>query len=242
MNLDNYIVQIHRRTKRITLQRFLVSKIAYGKDFSLTELAALFHNQLWLQVKCETDVHFKEKFGGTLEALAKILKECNFSRGLQPGTISRMKAKVLALEGDFLIPQRNLPNLEAQLRNSITTKWRKQEGIEISKLPPKSFIGKGYRDHGTAPSPEIDGTPSWQEVGSEFSNLEREHTEAFLFLLKVIDNDPNVSIQERLQGLKRAIEVTEKIKRIHPNWRNSQITEASKGRIIDAKKVKKVIP
>lgn len=242
MNLNNYIVQIHRRTKRITLQRFLVSKIAYGKDFSLIELAALFHNQLWLQVKCETDVHFKEKFGVSLEEIAKILKECNFSRGLQPGTISRMKAKVLALEGDFLIPQRNLPNLEAQLRNSITTKWRKQEGVEINKLPPKSFIGKGYRDHGTAPSPEKDGSPSWQEVGSEFSNLEREHTENLLFLLKVIDNEPNISIQEKLQGIRRSLEIKARIERIDPNWRNSQITEASKGRIVDAKSIKQVIP
>lgn len=235
MNLNNYIVQIHRKTKRITLQRFLVSKIAYGKDFSLIELAALFHNQLWLQTKCSADVHFREKFGRSLEVLAIILKECNFSRGLQSGTISRMKAKVLALEGDFLIPQRNLPNLEAQLRNSISTKWRKQEGVEINKLPPKSFIGKGYRDHGTAPKPEEDGSPSWQEVGSEFSNLEREHTEAMLFLLKVYDNDPNISIKERLEGIKKAINVTEAIKRINPNWRDTQLTEASKGRYIERK-------
>lgn len=231
MNLNNYIVQIHRRTKRITLQRFLVSKIAYGKDFSLIELAALFHNQLWLQTKCQTDVHFREKFGKSLEELAIILKECNFSRGLQKGTTDRMRNRVLALEWDFLIPQRNLPNLEAQLRNSITTKWRKQEGVEINKLPPKSFIGKGYRDHGTAPAPEKDGSPSWQEVGSEFSNLEREDTENLLFLLKIIEGKSNVSIKEQITGIKRTLEVQRAIKRIDPNWRNPQIAEASEGKI-----------
>jgi len=228
MNLNDYVVHIRRSTKRITLQRFLISKIAYGKDFSQIELAALFHNQLWLQTKCLTDVHFKEKFGKSLEELTKILKECNFSRGLQPRAIESVRTKVLALEWDFLFPQRNLPNLEAQLRNSIYTKWRKPQGVELSKLPPKKHIGRGYRDHGTAPSPEIDGSPSWQEVGSEFSNLEREDTEIMLYLLKIVSGEENVT-KETVPRLRRAIEVKEAIKRIDPNWRNPQIAEAVGG-------------
>lgn len=232
MNLNNYVVQIHRRTKRITLQRFLVSKIAYGKDFSLVELAAIFHNQLWLQMKCSTDIHFREKFGDSLEELAKILKSCNFSRGLTPGATSKMRQQLLAQEWDFLIPQRNLPNLEAQLRNSITTKWRKPEGVEINKLPPKSFIGKGYRDHGTAPSPEKDGSPSWQEVGSEFSNLEREDTKNLLNLLKIVEGNSNATITEQMETILNTIRVGEAIKRIDPNWRNSEITKASGGKLV----------
>jgi len=236
MNLNDYVVQIRKGTKRITLQRFLVSKIAYGRDFSLTELAALFHNQLWLQAKCQTDLHFKEKFGKSLEELAKILKECNFSRGLQPSAIKSVRTKVLAQEWDFLIPQRNLPNLEVQMRNSVYTKWRKPQGVEISKLPPKKHIGRGYRDHGTAPKPELDGSPSWQEVGSEFSNLEREDTENLLYLLKVVSGEENVT-KETISRLRRTIQVNEAIKRIDPNWRNTQIAEASEGRLIP-KKVK----
>lgn len=231
MNIDNYVVQIHKRTKRITLQRFLVSKIAYGKDFSLVELAALFHNQLWLQTKCSTDAQFRERYGNTLEALAKILKDCNFSRGLQPGTIKSVKAKLLAQEWDFLFPQRNMQNMEAQLRNSIFTTWRKPQGVETSKLPPKKHIGKGYRDHGTAPKPELDGSPSWQEVGSEFGNLEREIKELALEILKYIKGESNDSIIEQLKKLQRFNAVHEAIKRIHPNWRGSKIAEASKGKI-----------
>lgn len=235
MNLNDYVVHIRRSTKRITLQRFLVSKIAYGRDFSLIELAALFHNQLWLQTKCQTDIHFKEKFGKSLEELAKILKECNFSRGLQSNAIKSVRVRVLALEGDFLIPQRNLPNLEAQLRNSIYTKWRRPQGVELSKLPPKKHIGRGYRDHGTAPLPEIDGSPSWQEVGSEFSNLEREDTENLLYLLKMVSGEIDVKPTEAIRILKRTIQVNEAIKRIDPNWRNTQIAEASNGRLVPKK-------
>jgi hypothetical protein len=143
-----------------------------------------------------------------------------------------MKQQILAKEWDFLVPQRNLPNLEAQLRNSITTKWRKPEGVEINKLPPKSFIGKGYRDHGTAPKPEEDGSPSWQEVGSEFSNLEREDTINLLALLKIVEGTSNGSITEQLKIIQRSIKVNEAIKRIDPNWRNSEITKASKGKLV----------
>jgi len=235
MNLHDYVVHIRRSTKRITLQRFLISKIAYGKDFSLIELAALFHNQLWLQTKCHTDIHFKEKFGKSLEELAKILKECNFSRGLQSSAIKSVRTKVLALEGDFLIPQRNLPNLEAQLRNSIYTKWRRPQGVENSKLPPKKHIGRGYRDHGTAPKPEIDGSPSWQEVGSEFSNLEREDTENLLYLLKVVSGEANDDPKEIIKRIKRTIQVIEAIKRIDPNWRNSEVAEASGNKLVPKK-------
>jgi len=234
MNLNDYVVHIRRSTRRITLQRFLISKIAYGRDFSLIELAALFHNQLWLQTKCQTDIHFKEKFGKSLEEITKILKECNFSRGLQSSAIKSVRVRVLALEGNFLIPQRNLPNLEAQLRNSIYTKWRRPQGVELSKLPPKKHIGRGYRDHGTAPSPEIDGSPSWQEVGSEFSNLEREDTENMLYLLKIVSGEENVT-KETVSRIKRAIKVNEAIKRIDPNWRNPQIAEAIAGKLIPKK-------
>jgi hypothetical protein len=32
------------------------------------------------------------------------------------------------------------------------------------KAPPRRWIGVGYRDHGNAREPQLDGTPPWQEV------------------------------------------------------------------------------
>lgn len=35
------------------------------------------------------------------------------------------------------------------------------------RSPPKAYIGKGYGDKGTARKPELDGSPSWQEVSMD---------------------------------------------------------------------------
>jgi len=172
VNLHLYIVQIRKGTKRITLQRFLCSKIAYGQDFSEVELAALYHNQLWLQTKCLTDVDFKNSYGGDLEFLTELLKKANFSRGLSEGTVRTVRRAMLAAPWDFLYPQRNLPQIEFQLQNSIITKWRRPEGVLTKTLPPEKHIGKGYRDHGTAKRPHLDASPSWQDVGSEVGRLQ----------------------------------------------------------------------
>lgn len=177
MNIHDYVVQIRKGTKRITLQRFFCSKIAYGKDFSEVELAALFHNQLWLQTKSSTDPHFREKFGKELDSLTKILKKVNFGRGLTEGAVSSMKLQLKDQLGDFLFPQRNLPQIEAKLRNAVYTKWRTPQGVEVKRLPPEKHIGKGYRDHGTAKRPEFDASPPWQEVASVSAQLERQLNE-----------------------------------------------------------------
>lgn len=172
MNLQHYIVQIRKGTKRITLQRFLCSKIAYGLDFSEVELAAFYHNQLWLQTKCLTDVDFQKRFASDLELLTELLKRANFSRGLTEGAVRTVRKAMLAEPWDFLYPQRNLPQIETQLQNSIITKWRRPEGVLTKTLPPEKHIGKGYRDHGTAQRPHLDASPPWQEVGSEVGRLQ----------------------------------------------------------------------
>jgi hypothetical protein len=44
-------------------------------------------------------------------------------------------------------------------------------------VPPKRFIGVGYKDKGSRRDPAFDGTPSWQETAQYLSNLEREAEE-----------------------------------------------------------------
>lgn len=220
MDLNNYVVQIRKGTKRITLQRFLCSKIAHGKDFTLAELAAVFHNQLWLQTKCSTDIHFQSKFGGNLELLTDLLKEANFSRGLQGGAVKRLRAMLNQQQWDFLYPERNLPQIEAKIGNSIVTKWRKPLGVETKLLPPKKYIGRGYRDHGTAQRPEADASPAWQEVASEVSNLERKLQELKDDISRENINKGNALTV--LKALKEALTIEESLGRITNSSRNSR--------------------
>jgi hypothetical protein len=229
MDLSSYVVKIRKNTKRITLQRFLVSKIAYGKEVTMIDIAAIFHNQLWLQTKCSLDPLFQKKFGNSLEELTKILKNSNFSRGLSEGALLRMKEQLLIKNGDFLFPLRNLHNLEAMLKNSVYTRWREPEGTEVHKLPPVKYIGKGYRDHGTARRSEEDGSPAWQEVASKFSDLEREHHFLSLKLIQFVETgEMSYGITGTVKLIKRVSEVYDQIKRIDPNWRSSLSTKATK--------------
>jgi hypothetical protein len=168
-----FVVHIRRNTKRITLQRFLCSLIAWKQPFSEEQLAALFHNQLWLQQKCKSDRTFAAKFSSDLSEISLILKQANFRDGLTDGALTRMRNKLLTLEGTFLYPKRNLPQIKAKLANSIYSSWTKPLGVPTKELPPKRHIGMGYTDQGFAKDPATDASPSWQDVATASANLLR---------------------------------------------------------------------
>lgn len=219
MDLHDYVVQIRRGTKRITLQRYLISKIAYGLDFSEVELAALFHNQLWLTAKATTDVSFNTKFGSDLESVSKILSKANFSRGLTDGSRTNCREALLALTWDFLYPKRNVSTIGAKLVNSIYTRWREPEGVETNRLPPEKYIGKGYRDKGTAQRPEYDANPSWQEVASAWENAVRQ-------LKETIDEaERTEGIHEQLKLAEKLKERLERVQKLSSAGRNLKPTE-----------------
>jgi len=180
MDLNNYVVQIRRGIKRITLQRFLCSKIAYGESFSNIELAALFNNQLWLQKKCSTEADFQKKFGKDLESLAKILKETRIDLRSVSRAIKSLSRKLEVLE-DFNLPERNLSQLQLRLHNWVWLETSSPDGTERSRIPPKRYIGIGYTDKGSARKAWEDGSPSWQEMAlipdDRMEEFHRQYTE-----------------------------------------------------------------
>jgi hypothetical protein len=56
-------------------------------------------------------------------------------------------------------------------------------------------IGKGYGDKGTAKNEAVDGSPSWQEVASTASSLERRREELNEQLHK--ESDPGLRNLQR---------------------------------------------
>jgi len=160
-------VTISKKAKRISLQRYLASKIVYESNkFGLRHLYGLFINQLWLEGKASADPNFREKFGGDLESLSYILKEINFSRGFNPSSLTRLKSKLLKNIPDFIVPQRNFAAWKSKFDSSVVISYQEQLGTPNQQLPPEQYIGKGYGDKGTAKKPELDGSPSWQDVAS----------------------------------------------------------------------------
>lgn len=167
------LVIVKANVKRITLQRGIVSMILYDREVSLDLLHVMFQNQLWLERKCSTDKMFAESFGRDLETLSIVLKQTNLSRGLTEGAVSSLKTKLRDTLTGFAYPRRNLPSIEPIVLKSFQTKPYKEKGVLTKELPPKTFIGKGYRDKGTAKEPAQDGSPRWQDVAIHVSHVER---------------------------------------------------------------------
>jgi len=49
--------------------------------------------------------------------------------------------------------------------------------VTHQKFPPKAYIGVGYKDKGSRRDSAYNGSPSWQEIATHESNLEREGLE-----------------------------------------------------------------
>jgi hypothetical protein len=69
------------------------------------------------------------------------------------------------LEG-FYYPRRNTLNQYRLCKGLFNVRAAAPQGRLVSQLPPQAYIGKGYRDKGTAKIPAEDGSPSWQEVAA----------------------------------------------------------------------------
>lgn len=167
------LVSISRRARRITLQRFLLSKLFYGiEKFTVVDLYALFLNQIWLEQKCATDEEFLRKFGRDLESLSIILKEINFRADLTDRALIRLRRRCKDQLEDFLFPKRNYAQIEKLYKGFVQPI---DESLALldrgSRRISKRRMGIGYRDKGTLKNLAKDGSPSWQEVAMHRGSL-----------------------------------------------------------------------
>lgn len=161
------LVRIGPKVKRIHLQRFLLSKFSFFLDeVEMRDLCCLFENQLWLEKKCQTDPDFAKKFSRDLESLSIILKQINFRTETSNRALRRFSLRIRKELPDLILPKRNYMEARKNLNGTFTLEDSKSIGISSKRVPPKSYIGKGYRDKGSARNVAKDGSPSWQEVAT----------------------------------------------------------------------------
>jgi len=167
-------VKYRRRIKRITLQRVLCSRIAYSLEkVTLDEILVLYDNLLFCQDLASKDESFRKKFGNSLEELTIILKSSNLQNEdpRKAGILFSKKFKN-QLKG-FLIPERNLVQVEQHLNKAYSLLPSRRPGDKLpNQPPPKKFIGVGYKDHGSRRDTAKDGSPSWQEVAMSWHLLD----------------------------------------------------------------------
>jgi hypothetical protein len=151
--------------RRITLQRYLVSRIIHEiGEVSFSEILVLYDNILWCEEKARKDPGFRRKFGEDLMILAKILKETRFSLQSFPHTLRVLSIKLKANLENFSFPKRNIPGIRIHVRGKFHVLPYRESGIPKNQIPPKPYIGIGYKDKGNRRDPAFDASPSWQEV------------------------------------------------------------------------------
>lgn len=202
MNNQESVV-ISKKVKRVSLQRYLWSRILYGDNVTFRILAALMINQLWMERKCSSDLEFKKKFARWTSLSADLIKELNLSRGLTNRSLRTLTNRIQTeLEG-FVFPKRNYPQMKSKLDSSVLLKANNSLGVLKKKLPPEKFIGKGYRDKGTAKNTAVDGSPSWQDVAQSNRNLDQELKEARKRVETESTGIKKVEAMQELRRLKR---------------------------------------
>lgn len=156
-------VTYSKKVKRITLQRYLVSKIVFEQEkVTFNEVLVLYDNMLSLQDLTLKDPNFKKKFSESLLILSTILKGFRFSQ-LNPN-LTTLSEKLKVHLKDFYLPKRNISSVEKHMRGTFHVLPYKSPGIEKSKIPPKPYIGVGYSDKGSRRDVAFDASPTWQEV------------------------------------------------------------------------------
>lgn len=158
-------VTYSRKVRRITLERFICGKLVWQQEkVTYQEILVLYDNLLWCQEKARVDPGFRTKFGPPLEVLTKILKETRFSRSNILRSISKLSQRIKSeLEG-FYFPRRNMSTVERHTRGTFHILDYRETGTPTKQLPPKKYIGVGYKDKGNARNKAVDGSPSWQDV------------------------------------------------------------------------------
>ena len=155
-----------KKVKYITLVRFLTGKICFDPErVQRIDILLIYDSMLVLQDLVEKDENFKVKFGSDLESLAKILKSFKLHPKTKILDVKKLGNQIEKEIPNFVLPKRNLSTIWKFVEKMYFFSPSTTTGVELKRLPPKQYIGKGYTDKGTARNPALDGSPSWQEVG-----------------------------------------------------------------------------
>lgn len=175
-----YTVKLKAGTKKVTLLRFLLAKMVYGREhegLSLEEFLVI--HEVFYQLLESEDPLLSRKWDQSFNKIGIIL------RAIADTVVFPLVLEDTAREvtKDFLREDPILPKPEAyyglmgnrDLRSSFKVHF------QSSWIPPKKverYIGVGYKDKGTRRCPELDGSPSWQRVATVLCNQERMVEEA----------------------------------------------------------------
>lgn len=168
-------VKYKRRIRRISLQRFLCSRLVFQlEEVTFEELVVIYDNLLYCQDLAVRNDSFKKKFGKSLEDLTELLKTVNLYQEKTDKVSKMLSKKLKANFIGFIYPKRNLGQMAQKLEGAYWLVATQDPGTPQRQLPPKRFIGIGYRDKGSRRDRAKDGRPTWQEVAMSLKVINPE--------------------------------------------------------------------
>jgi len=170
-----YKMFIKKGTNRVTLLRFLLAKLVYSSGgLSLDEYLCLFH--IYYDLTEMNDPLFKQKYDIFLERVGLLLSEISGERSFPVQTLTDAEVDFEFFLGNFPT-KREYFGLAGQRDLKRSFRLVLNDTLVPQKKLLVRYIGVGYKDKGTRRNPAEDGSPGWKEVGTFFSNQEREAEE-----------------------------------------------------------------
>lgn len=171
-----YKMIIKKGTNRIVLLRFLLAKLVYSNEgLSLEEYLCLYH--LFYDLTECSDPIFISKYKEKLEKVSHLLERMRGVRSFpvqyRKPTIEKVREFLL----DFIPSAREYYGLAGQRNLRQSFRLILNDTLIPKRCPPVRYIGVGYKDKGTRRNSAVDGSQGWKEIGSYFSNQEREAEE-----------------------------------------------------------------
>jgi len=163
-----YKVNYQKGTKQVTLFRNLIAAVCYEQGgVGIEEILVIYDLLEKLLEKTQKDKAFKEKY------LDWLITVQEFLRKLSPREFPFVANTALAKEyEEKLVPY--LPSRQAYFgwrRNPVrvtpASVRLRNPLAPPKKLPPKRFLGVGYRDKGNRRDPAVDATPDWKDVATK---------------------------------------------------------------------------
>jgi len=172
--LGGYKVKFRKGTKQITLLRFLVAKTVFDSNGlgieSLLTINELYLNQI---KKASLDRVFSDKYSLWLNTIGSFIERLNQEKSFPIRVDKKQLDVVEKLLKPFLPSERAYRGYQKDDRivRSFSVSFRNHI-VPPNKRVSARYIGVGYRDKGSRRQPELDGSPSWQEVSMSRTQLE----------------------------------------------------------------------
>lgn len=156
---------IRKNIKLITVLRTILTMIRDDdENLAWIDVFALFEVVLKIEKDLVNQQGFINKFGSYLKVVNEILIELNWRPTKPESALKLIRSGLRALPDSFFFDRRNMKSNISSYREKVILVTNSRSGTELKYLPPKTFVGKGYTDKGTARKPHLDGSPGWQEV------------------------------------------------------------------------------